>query len=277
MNALPDYELDGFKKIIQNQVQNIPEPTGPEWETFKNNQNQERETQAESVEKPTENEDILTDPEAEKANVLRDPEGLSFDQRIHEMKDGKPREWYGKLKRKKGWQKFIDQVREEQKPAPPPPPKAPFIEPPIQGPENQTDQMPEDPEAPVLLPEHLKDMSDRQLAELITNFYIGIGISKFGDEWMPINAPNGKTDRDSIVDSWELFLSEKRVGQNIPSWLRPWLEMASYAATRAVTKPRTNAYFFGFLDKIKQRFTLMMAYIKGKFSRKTKMEVPKSA
>lgn len=270
--------LTGLDKEIENQISNIPAPTG-EKKPFV----VEQEPTQESTPEPTPpDQEINLETIEEKPSVLKDSKGNEFDLRIHEKnKDGTPRIWKGKLKLKKGWHKAWEQIeleraQEKEKNFEPIEPE-PIPESLKQEPTPLEQVVPEakipgvsdqdlNGESLVDAPPGLMDISNRYIAELITDAYINIGVMKFGDEWHPIQiSKNGKTDRDDIVLAWEKYLDEKRAGEKIPAWLAPFLTMGSYAVTRITTKKKTQEGFFNLMGKAKHWFWTRLAWFKGRF------------
>ena len=267
--------LAGLDKEIDEQMSRIPEPT----EAGKPAPVEEEKQDPILPLKPQEEENpVLTvsqeepqEQEQEKTPLLHDSQGYCFNPLLHEKnKNGTPRIWKGKLKRKKGWKNNIEEVdrvlnKEKEESFTPIEPEP--LKESIKPEQEETQGQNQEEEKTIPLPGHLANMGNRQLAELFTNVFVNIGQAKFGSNWDPIKSPDGRTDRDSIVDSWEAYLEFKRAGENIPLWMRPVLEMGGYWSTRIAICQETRSGLFSFVGKTKNWLVLRYAYFKGRFSK----------
>lgn len=258
-----------------------------------------------------ENEDLGKDLEnpseeiEENPNDLRDKFGLKADSRIHEFsKDGTPREWWGKLKLKKGWEKDFEAVKADQgggaiieeeaqetqkEKTPDPPPLFDPEEEEKTEEEETKEWKPEEEENPnpatadnemgasgVGMNE-LKNMTARQVGNLIASTFVIIGIQKVGSEFEPmvIDTKTGRTDKDEIADQWAEYLEGKDVIESLPKWMIPVLGMASYTATRAMNPKNEmiKRYLMGFVSRVTSRAKVTWLWIRAKFTGKKTSEV----
>jgi hypothetical protein len=231
----------------------LGKPTEPTQEMEPDND--EQESQQSSGSGDTHPPNVLEGNDNFNPEGLLDPEGWDFHPEIHEKdkSTGFARKFHGKLKRKKGWLDRWEKLKQEndwikpyeKTPPPPPPPQLEELNIPEEAQEN-TDPEAEQVEAEEMTPDEVRKMLDpnmtnRQLAELIANTYIGGGYRVAGKGFLPMDIGNGRTDRDEIIDSWENYLNT--VGAVIPAWAMPVITMGNYAAGRILTDAETRGAF----------------------------------
>lgn len=122
----------------------------------------------------------------------------------------------------------------------------------------------------------LKEIPNRELAELISDTFIFKGISIVGEEFAPmvVDPKSGRTDRDRMADRWEAYLKTTNTAENLPAWSLPLMSMLAYTTTRAMKpKSKTQGFLIGAFKRTQAKAKVWALWLKAKFTGRSTAEV----